>query len=132
MGVTSQIFHNAGCGFKRRFAVYHPFLVVAVVQKRVVNVRLLQFEQCQKLTPELTGQSFYRQEELLFGIYPLTELVQSSGRNNAVNMGMERKILSPCMQYSSQANCCAKIFGVGGKFRFFSSTAPNTNRKALL
>lgn len=32
-----------------------------------------------------------------------------------MNMRMERKILSPCMKYSSQTNCCAEIFGVGGK-----------------
>ena len=41
---------------------------------------------------------------------------ESTGWDDAVDVGMKQQVLSPGMQNAEEANVCAKMFGIGGDF----------------
>ena len=81
------------------------------------EIEIHAFQCCQELTAEHAGKHFDGDEEFLSGWNPLTDLIQSTAGNNAMDMRMEMEILSPGMQDFNTADLCAKIFLVPGQLR---------------
>ena len=65
------------------------------------------------------GHAFLRKEKAVvfaFCLYPL-DTVRPSCADNAVDMGMERKVLSPGMEHHGDAGFCPEVFRHPGMFQ---------------
>lgn len=70
-----------------------------------------------KLSPKNLAHGFYRKKEFAFatGHFPSSRLGQPTAGHNAVQVGMEREVLAPCMENGDHGRLRAEMLMVAGK-----------------
>jgi hypothetical protein len=113
MSVSAQIFDYLLRPGKWFFGVNNPIGFVKVINKLSRLWQLL-LQGVYKLTPKDSGKILYPEQKnlaILRGTYlfPLTPVIDPSSGNNTMNMRVQAKVLSPCMQYRHHARFCMQL-----------------------
>ena len=128
VSIATEILDDTMSRFEGRLRVDNPFLTEASVDKivkiavvseisLVVEEREIQIlQEKEEFTSEFTGKNLNGNEKLFLGVEPLAGGRETTSRNDAVEMGVEREILPPSVENSGEAKLCAEIFFVGGEF----------------
>ena len=73
------------------------------------------FQTSEELAAEYAAKNLHRQEERIAGPYPAAAVWRQSARwNGAVNMRMEKQVLSPGMQNADHTDFRTQVLGIGG------------------
>ena len=68
-----------------------------------------------EIAAEKTREHAIRQKELRPARYPVFAIGRNAAaRNDAMDMGMVIKVLTPCMQYGGEADLSSQMFGISG------------------
>lgn len=128
VSIPSEILNDAIGRFEWRFAIDHPFLVMASTQEVhemliVSQVGLtsekhevLRLQQMKELAAELARHDLDGDKELFARAFPSPDFSQPPGRDDAVDMRMERQCLSPSMQDGSEPKRSANEILVRSQF----------------
>lgn len=110
VSIAAEVFDNGGSGAKRRFAVDDPFFLIAGINQvqeidaviqiilLAIEVERLRFQKIQEFPPELAREHLDRNEELFPGTDPCAVPGHASCGDYAVDVWVERQILTPCVQ----------------------------------
>ena len=75
------------------------------------------FQTGEELAAEYAAKNLHRQEERIAGPYPPAVVRrQSARRNGAVNMRMEKQVLSPGVQNADHTDFRTEVFGIACYF----------------
>jgi hypothetical protein len=113
MSVSAQIFNYLIRSGEWLFGVNNPGCFVQVINK---HLRLWQrlLKGFYKLTPEDHGKALDTEQKhfVIFRgtyLFPLPSEVNSTAGNNTMDMRVQAKVLSPCMQYGYHARFCVQL-----------------------
>jgi hypothetical protein len=113
MSVSAQILNYLICSDKWLLGVNNPRCFVQVINKLLRLWQLL-LQGAYKLPPEDTGKVLYPEQKYLAifrgaYLFPLPSEVDSSAGNNTMDMRVQTKVLSPCMQDGYHARFCMQF-----------------------
>jgi hypothetical protein len=131
MRVPAQITENRGGARHCVLAVHDPVLTEQRSQECGKRFWVLQRTGCaaeaqllsaigapeaiDKLAAKDSLEDAERQEEVIARMHPTTAIERkSAGGNEAVDMGMEKQVLSPGMQDGQEPDLSAQVLGIGG------------------
>ena len=76
------------------------------------------FQTSEELAAKHAAKNLHRQEERIAGPYPAAVIRrQSAGWNGAVDVRMEKQVLSPGMQNADHADFRTQMFRIAGYFQ---------------
>jgi hypothetical protein len=76
------------------------------------------FQRGAELTAKDAAENLDRQKERITRAYPVGVFRgDSAGWNNAVDVGMQQEVLSPCVQNADRADLGTEVPGIGGNFQ---------------
>jgi hypothetical protein len=113
MSVSAQIFNYLFGSGKRLLGVNNPVVFVQAINKLLCLWQIL-LKGFSKLTPEDSGKALDTEQKhfVIFRgtyLFPLPSEVDSSAGNNTMDMRVQAKVLSPCMQYGYHACFCMQL-----------------------
>src|SRR5450759_3368665 len=113
MSVSAQIFYYLIRSGKWLFGVNNPVVFVQAINKLLRLWQLL-LQRFYKLPPKDSGKALDTEQKhfVIFRgtyLFPLPSEVDSTTGNNTMNMRVQAKVLSPCMQYGYHASFCMKL-----------------------
>ena len=113
VSVSAQIFNYMLWPRKWLFGVNNPIVFVQVINK-LLCLRHLLLQGFYKLPPEDPGKALDTEQKYLAifrdtHLFPLPSEVDSTTGYNTMNMRMQAKVLSPCMQDGYHASFCMQL-----------------------
>jgi hypothetical protein len=113
MSVSAQILNYLFWSRKWLFGVNNPVVFVQAINKLLLLWQIL-LKGIYKLTPEDSGKALDTEQKhfVIFRgtyLFPLSSEVDSSAGNNTMDMRVQAKVLSPCMQYGYHARFCMQL-----------------------
>jgi hypothetical protein len=113
MSVPAQVINYLLRPGKWLLGVNNPRGFVQSTNK-LIFLRQILLQSIYKLTPKDLGEVLYPEQKhfaILRGTYlsPLTPVIDPSSGNNTMDMRVQAKVLSPCMQYGYHARFCMQL-----------------------
>lgn len=114
--VLPQVFDHMVGICQRRFAVYHPFGLIGLLnliieQGKLVFFAQRAFEAVEELSFKSFAQLMYRIEILtrMPNVFPSSIQRIAGSRNKAMHVRVQREVLSPGVQHSHRPGFCSKM-----------------------
>jgi len=113
MSVSAQVFNYLLRPVKWLLGVNNPVVFVQAINKLLCLWQIL-LKGFYKLTPEDPGKVLNPEQKYLAVfrgtyLFPLPSEVDSAAGNNTMDMRVQAKVLSPCMQYGYHAGFCMQL-----------------------
>ena len=131
VSISAQVFNYMFRPREWLFGVNNPVVFVQIINKllRLWQILLKGFY---KLTPEDIGKTLYTEQKHFavfrdFYLFPLPPEANSTTWNNTMDMRMQAKVLSPCMQYGHHARFCVQL-----RVRKLSYCFPGTGKQQVV
>src|SRR4030042_6134083 len=113
MSVSAQVFYYLIRSGKWLLGVNNPRCFVQGINKLLLLWQLL-LQGTYKLPPKDYGKALDTEQKhfVIFRdtyLFPLTPVIDPSSGNNTMDMRVQAKVLSPCMQYRHHARFCMQL-----------------------